>query len=246
MAQSKSGRSSRQASYGGRGASRRIRAKVVERASDVKEGVGEMAESVKGELAEDWKSANERARDATQSVQKDAERLAGKARRSLERAGSRVAGFVKDNPLPLAMLGAGLTWLAVDLIAGGGRAERSEAPRRGDGGAADRLGDATRRVKQSTRKILHDVGARGERIERTLEDTIRENPAAFGAGALALGAATGFVLPRTRLEDEWLGEQRDEVVQKAEQAARGAVDKVESAAKKLVGVARETTSALHH
>jgi hypothetical protein len=213
----------------------------------MKAGIGEMAESMKGELAEDWKSAKERARDATETVQKDAERLAGRAQRSLERAGSRVAGFVKSNPVPLAMVGAGLAWLAVDVFTGGARSEQSEAPRRGDGsGAADRLGDATRRAKQSTRKVLRDVGARGQQIERTLEDTIRENAAAFGAAAVAIGAATGYVLPRTRLEDEWLGEQRDEVVQKAGQAARGAVDKVESAAKKLVGVARETTSALHH
>ena len=66
------------------------------------------------------------------------------------------------------------------------------------------------------------------------------------AAAAAAGAVTAFVLPRSHLEDEWLGERRDEIVDKAEQAARSAVDKVESAAKKLVGVARETTDVLHH
>jgi hypothetical protein len=38
---------------------------------------------------------------------------------------------------------------------------------------------------------------------------MREYPLAVGLGFAALGALVGVLLPRTRREDEWLGEQSD-------------------------------------
>lgn len=48
-----------------------------------------------------------------------------------------------------------------------------------------------------------------------------------GAVALALGAAAGLVVPRTRTEDAWMGEAKDELLERAQGVARGAISTVE-------------------
>ncbi len=64
---------------------------------------------------------------------------------------------------------------------------------------------------------------------RGLQRLMNENPLAVGAAAIAAGAAVGLALPRTRLEHEYMGEASERVVDKAQQVARDAMDKVKSA-----------------
>ena len=66
---------------------------------------------------------------------------------------------------------------------------------------------------------------------------IEENPLAVGAVALALGAAVGFAIPLTRKENEYMGEYRDSVVEKAQataQDALGTVKQMASDAQKVI------------
>jgi hypothetical protein len=67
------------------------------------------------------------------------------------------------------------------------------------------------------------------RAGRGLQRLMNENPLAVGAAAVAAGAAVGLVLPRTRLEHEYMGEASERIVDKAQQVARDAMDKVKSA-----------------
>lgn len=57
-----------------------------------------------------------------------------------------------------------------------------------------------------------------------------ENPLAVGAVAIALGAAVGMAFPSTTYENRLMGETRDELMEKAQGAAREALSKVQSAA----------------
>ena len=59
---------------------------------------------------------------------------------------------------------------------------------------------------------------------------IEENPLAVGAVALAIGAAIGFAIPLTRKENEYLGEYRDSVVEKAQATAQDAIGSVKQMA----------------
>jgi len=254
------------------------------RASSVKDGIAELAGSVKGELADDWHAAKEGAQGAAENVQE----VAKDARNALEGAGRAVLRTFKENPVPIGLATVGLAWLVMNIR---GRSSPASSGSRVDSGgredgagsaiasavtqvkrtaknatqqvqrtageiageaeeltstAKSRLVQATERVGRSTRTVVHEVSERGKRLERSVEDTLRGNPAVVGATAAAIGAVTAMVLPRTRIEDEWLGASRDQVIEKAQDAARGAVEKVESAAKKVVGVVRETQEILHH
>jgi hypothetical protein len=60
------------------------------------------------------------------------------------------------------------------------------------------------------------------------------------AGALGMGIAIGLALPETDQENEWLGEARDSVIDRAQDAAQEAVSSVQQAAGEMVGdVARQ-------
>ena len=59
---------------------------------------------------------------------------------------------------------------------------------------------------------------------------LRENPLAVGAVAIAAGTAVGLVLPTTRFETEYIGETSERLVDRAQEVARDAIDKVQNAA----------------
>jgi hypothetical protein len=45
------------------------------------------------------------------------------------------------------------------------------------------------------------------------------NPLMVGAAAIAVGATVGLALPETEAENEWLGETRDTMVERAQEVA---------------------------
>jgi hypothetical protein len=67
------------------------------------------------------------------------------------------------------------------------------------------------------------------RAGRGFQRMLNENPLAVGATAIAAGAAVGLLLPTTRIEQEYMGEASERLVDNAKQAAREAMDKVKDA-----------------
>jgi hypothetical protein len=73
------------------------------------------------------------------------------------------------------------------------------------------------------RRAIRRAGRRFERAESGIESTLRENPLAVGAVALAVGAAVGLALPHTEREDELLGAAKERLLEKAQDFAEDAV-----------------------
>jgi hypothetical protein len=71
------------------------------------------------------------------------------------------------------------------------------------------------------------VGDYGSRTQGSLDSWIRQNPLAFGIAALAVGAAIGLSLPETETENEWMGETRDTLVERAQELKENAVETVQ-------------------
>ena len=80
------------------------------------------------------------------------------------------------------------------------------------------------------------------RVERSLQTTLHESPLAFGAVALAAGAAMGFALPRTHGEDRIMGETRDAFVGSAGAAAHDAAILVGHVGEKTADAAKQLLS----
>lgn len=83
----------------------------------------------------------------------------------------------------------------------------------------------------------------GRRARNQFQRLLHENPLMVGAAAVVVGAAVGMALPETERENEWLGETRDNVVEKVEDTARNVASRAQDAvgdaagevAKKVVG-----------
>jgi ElaB/YqjD/DUF883 family membrane-anchored ribosome-binding protein len=81
--------------------------------------------------------------------------------------------------------------------------------------AADEVSQRAQDLYERSRSMTHKVG---EQIEeryhtgaRKVDQAMHEYPLAVGLGFAALGALIGVLLPRTRREDEWLGEKSDQL-----------------------------------
>ncbi|XXY49993.1 DUF3618 domain-containing protein [Sorangium sp. So ce269] len=86
-----------------------------------------------------------------------------------------------------------------------------------------------RRAIQSTERQYH-------RAEIQVQNAMTDNPLAVGAVAFALGAAIGLSLPHTATEDEWMGEAKERLIERAEGVAHEALHKVEEKVGELAGL----------
>ncbi len=161
---------------------------------------------------------------------------------------SNLGNSVKQNPLPVALVGIGLAW----LMASGKRADDYSAayevgPSTTDrlrSKASDTLNRASGKVEsakqsltqtaQTVRERASSVGeAARQQMDRAkggMDYMMREQPIALGAIGLALGAIVAAMAPRTRKEDELMGEARDRLVERATEAGKDKLDEVKRAA----------------
>ena len=90
-----------------------------------------------------------------------------------------------------------------------------------------------------TSRGLSDAGDTARQtVRRTsnqLQRMLRDNPLLVGAAAVLAGAAIGASLPETDRENQLMGEARDSVVDRAQEAAREAANTVKEAASDPVG-----------
>lgn len=169
--------------------------------------------------------------------------------------GGVIAGGIgrtlRDNPLPIAMIGAGAIWLA--LSSRNSDVHDDTGEEMGDDGEgtaerlrhkAEELGDDVRSRAQEARHKAGVVGRKTRdqaiRASRSSGHFVKEHPILVGAAGFALGAAIAASLPRTGREDRTLGERADRAKAAAKDAAVKEGRKVQEAAKSAVAKARET------
>jgi len=95
-------------------------------------------------------------------------------------------------------------------------------------GTTRALGGTTKAIGRTSRRASSQIGR-----------VANENPLLMGAGALLVGAAFGLAFPETEAERKWMGETRDALVSRAQQAAGEAADKVRSTATEVADAASQ-------
>jgi hypothetical protein len=146
--------------------------------------------------------------------------------------GGSAMARVRNNPLPALLAGVGLTWLAFSkrgttpryrsasvASAGSGNGEGMSTASAAMAASQQGIANARRVVRQSQNRV---------------ESMVREYPLAVAAAAAILGASLGMAVPETERENELMGEARDNALQRAQQTASGAVDRVKEAAADVV------------
>jgi uncharacterized protein YjbJ (UPF0337 family)/vacuolar-type H+-ATPase subunit H len=93
-----------------------------------------------------------------------------------------------------------------------------------------RMQKAGYRMEEWQQRARYEGQRRGEQLARNLED----NPLIYGAVALAAGAALALLLPSTRTESRFMGEMRDEIMDRG----REVLDTAKSRAQEVVSEIR--------
>lgn len=155
---------------------------------------------------------------------------------------------VRENPVPALMVGAGLGWL-IYRAATRSRSNRSayqplearHLPQRANEafsearhklqGAADEAKHLTRDAAETAQRRAKELGNQAwhqaSDAGRKVEHSYQENPLLFGAATIGAGLALGLALPRTRVENQLLGEQRDHFLDQVKETAESKAKEIE-------------------
>lgn len=204
----------------------------------------------------------ERVMDKVADATEPAREAVGRAGTAIKETGMSVADSMWKNPIPVALIGLGLGMLMVRRYRGNGGdyQVRQTTPRRqnfstGTGqtqygtqygaqygtttgsSSLNQMKETANDLAHRSTEALSNIGAKAKDSVSTagtwLGQTLRENPLAIGAVAVAAGTAVGLALPSTRLESEYVGETSEKLVDKAQEVARDAIHKVQSAAQQM-------------
>jgi hypothetical protein len=85
------------------------------------------------------------------------------------------------------------------------------------------------------------VGEYTERAQTEFDRLLRDNPLALGVVALAVGAAVGMAIPETQRERAMIGDVGHQLVDKAQNLAQGAIDKVQQVASNQPDAGQKTS-----
>jgi ElaB/YqjD/DUF883 family membrane-anchored ribosome-binding protein len=102
--------------------------------------------------------------------------------------------------------------------------------------AGDKFGDLTDRVKEQasglTDKVKEQASDLGDRVHEGTRKAklgfwqlLEERPLVVGAATLAVGLLAGLSIPSTDVEDEFMGETRDQLFDSAKETGREMLDK---------------------
>ena len=185
----------------------------------------------------------------------------------------RVAESTRENLVPAVLIGTGVAWLLLDRSrdnqtfssgryrkgtyqAGrnqvrGYRSRAGESGRYGTGGYEGSA--STSRTFAADRDDAFYVRGNSDSAERIitnartgLQRMLHDNPLLVAAGAVLMGAAVGGALPQTEKENELMGEARDQIVERAQGAAKEAADSVRDVASAVQQVATRVSDPGQH
>jgi hypothetical protein len=139
--------------------------------------------------------------------------------------------------------GAGLTEKASGMASAAGEKVSDAASAVGDkiSDAASAVGDkfsdvgsAARRYSETGTRV---VSRQADMMQDRFREASNEYPLAVGGAFLAAGLLAGLLLPRTRTEDEWMGEASDELKDSTREKAGELAQAGKDAAVKTAGAA---------
>lgn len=158
---------------------------------------------------------------------------------------TNLRGSVKDNPMPVTLVGIGLAWLMAASKSPGRSAQSGLSTDKLGGkmdAASQKLEGASQKLHgtahAASQKLSSTAQAARERVSRLGESArglgesarhraqqarggyeriVQEQPLALGALGLAIGAMLAASVPRTRKEDELMGPAKERLAERAKE-----------------------------
>ena len=101
----------------------------------------------------------------------------------------------------------------------------------------DRAREKTTRSTDQISSHSRELSSRARSEYRRMMD---DNPFVIAGALFAVGAALGFLFPQTGKEEEWMGEKRDEFMERAKEKGRETMEEAQDVARKAGKSATET------
>lgn len=173
------------------------------------------------------------------------------------RAGRTVLDVIRENPVPIALIGVGVGWLVASNRSGRSRSASQRGAAYGmvargrnavgelAGAAQHTAGDLVERGRNAAGYVTEHAHGQAERAKDSFESAISENPLVVGAVALAAGAIVAALIPHTDAENRLMGEARDTFVESAQGAAQEALAQVREKTEQLATEAAKNLDQLH-
>ena len=231
-----------------------IRSEIEDTRAEMSQTINEIQERLSpehlmGQVKETVRDATigkvERVMETIGEVTEPAREAMSRAGSTIKEAGTSVGYSMWRNPIPLALIGLGVGMLWMKSRRGNGHdytRNTSLRPGRqnlsGTGtGTLDQVKDSASNLAHRSTEALSDLGSRARESANSVGtrfgQLMRDNPIAMGAVAVAAGTAVGLAFPSTRFESEYIGETSERLVDKAQEVARGAIDKVQDTARQI-------------
>jgi ElaB/YqjD/DUF883 family membrane-anchored ribosome-binding protein len=137
-----------------------------------------------------------------------------------------LGGAAKQNPMPVAVTAIGLAWL---MALGRQPAQQNYGATSSSGirdkasGMMQSASDTLSSARGSMSDRMNTARDQWQRARSGIDSLVNEQPLALGAIGLAIGAILGAAAPRTRLEEQTMGEASRNLAEKTkEQDKKGA------------------------
>ena len=163
-----------------------------------------------------------------------------------------LGGAAKQNPLPVALTAIGLTWLMAlgrQPGQGNGSSTSSTGLRQGmhdmrdkAGGMMQSASDTLGSAKQRAGDMTDSARQQWDKARGGVDYLVNEQPLALGAIGLAIGALLGAAAPRTRAEEQVMGDAARKMTEKAKEVGSQQLDKAKQVAEEKLGQGKRTES----
>jgi len=111
-------------------------------------------------------------------------------------------------------------------------------------GVGHTAGQAASQVSDVTHGAVEHVGQFGSQAKSSLSENydrmLRESPMTLGVVAVGVGLAVGMMLPETQMENQMLGETKENLMDKAQSVAHETMDKVQQVASQATETIQQT------
>lgn len=216
-----------------------------DKATDVKDAVQDKAQGMAQNISSTAHTIASKAQNAAQTIAGKAEDAKAAAADAGQKSKSVIAGaagtvgiglwsIVQRSPLQTIFFLSSLIWL---LCSNGATASQTPVS---VGEAAEKVGTLSGQVQVTAGSLGTQVKTSAQQGAGWFSTTMQENPLVIGAIALAGGLALGLVVPETAYENKTLGRTRDQLLDRATEAASDLTHKVTAVAQTAAREAVET------
>lgn len=170
--------------------------------------------------------AKEQAGEKAEQVSEKAKDIAGNVKDAAQSAGEKAVDAVRDAAGQVSdRIRSGAEQIA-DRVRGEGEQMGYRMEQMGYQ-ARSRAGDFRQQMSERGQEFGAQMGYQARQVGRRIEHQVEDNPLLIGAVAFAVGAAVAMLMPQTRMENRYVGEARDRVMDSAKELGQDVAERAQ-------------------